>query len=397
MEPAEPVASSATDVAPEIGAQPGGRILLAAGGTGGHIYPAIALAEALHEIAPSLKIQFCCGARPAELQIYRREGIRPWVMPVSHNRPGLVERLRFIQRMLASWRKTRRRLRRHPVKVAVGFGSYVSFPPLLAARMSGARLILHEQNVRPGTANRLLAPLARWIGVADEAALKGFPAARTGVVGNPVRLAMLKPIDRAEARRYFRLGQDRLVCLCLGGSQGAVGINRMLMDLLARLAAEPGHAGRWQLLWSTGPAHFSEVSQAIRRIDGLPPNEHVLTPYIERMAMAYAAADLVLGRAGALTLAELTALGKPAVLVPLPSAKGGHQESNARQLAARGAAVVIDQNDPEASAKLHDYMERWALEPQLLEEMGAAARRLGRPHAAAELARVVMDVLRETR
>jgi UDP-N-acetylglucosamine--N-acetylmuramyl-(pentapeptide) pyrophosphoryl-undecaprenol N-acetylglucosamine transferase len=371
------------------------RVLLAAGGTGGHIYPAVALAEALRRMAPDLEIQFCCGARPAELQIYRRLAIQPWVMPVSHHRPGLPEGAKFLWQMLASWRMARRLLRERPVAVAVGFGSYASVPPLLAARLAGARLVLHEQNVRPGIANRLLAPLARWIATAETPGGRAFPPARTRVVGNPVRVEMLQAADRQEARRHFRLGGDRLVCLCLGGSQGAVGLNQLLLELTGRLARGESAAGRWQLLWSTGPAHFKPLTEATRNF-GIDPSEHTLTPYIERMGLAYAAADLVLARAGALTLAELTALGKPAVLVPLPTSAGGHQAVNARKLVEAGAAVVLLQDEPEAAAKLEGWLTEWAQAPEKLAKMAEASRRLGKPEAAKELAGLVMGLLEES-
>jgi UDP-N-acetylglucosamine--N-acetylmuramyl-(pentapeptide) pyrophosphoryl-undecaprenol N-acetylglucosamine transferase len=369
-------------------------VLLAAGGTGGHIYPAIALADALTELDPGVRIKFCCGARPAELQIYRRLKIHPWVMPVSHHRPGLIEKCRFVSRMLASWRKSRRRLRRFPVDVAVGFGSYVSAPPLLAARMSGAMLVLHEQNLRPGVATRWFAPLARWIAVAEQPIGGRLPADRVRVVGNPVRAEMLRPVDREEARKFFRLHPDRLVCLCVGGSQGAAGLNRLLLELIGRMAQPESMAGRWQLLWSTGTEQFKSMTQAVANM-GPESGGHLLEPYIERMELAYGAADLVLARAGALTLAELTALGKPAVLVPLPSAKGGHQDQNARRLVDAGAAVLLPQDDPQSPAQLETWLSQWAQVPETLEQMSRASKKLGRPDAAKELAKLVLELAGE--
>jgi UDP-N-acetylglucosamine--N-acetylmuramyl-(pentapeptide) pyrophosphoryl-undecaprenol N-acetylglucosamine transferase len=369
-------------------------VLLAAGGTGGHIYPAIALAEAIAELDPAVKIKFCCGARPAELQIYHRLKIRPWIMPVAYNRPGILWRCRFIGQMLASWRKSRRRLKRRPVDVAVGFGSYVSVPPLVAARMRGACIVLHEQNLRRGTANRLLTPLARWIAMAGEPAGDRPPAKRTRIVGNPVRASMQKPGDRDAARKFFRLKPDRLVCLCVGGSQGAVGLNRLLLNLIGRMLQAESHAGRWQLLWSTGMTNYQAMTEAIKSM-GSEAGDHILAPYIERMDLAYASADLVLARAGALTLAELTALGKPAVLAPLPTAKGGHQEENARRLVQAGAAVLLSQDAPEAPAQLETWLSAWAQAPETLEEMSRASRALGRPGAAKELARLVLELAGE--
>jgi UDP-N-acetylglucosamine--N-acetylmuramyl-(pentapeptide) pyrophosphoryl-undecaprenol N-acetylglucosamine transferase len=166
------------------------------------------------------------------------------------------------------------------------------------------------------------------------------------------------------------------------------------MELIVRLSREEGPAARWQLLWSTGTAHFKEMADAMAKC-GIDAEEHALTPYIERMGLAYAAADLVVARAGALTLAELTALGKPAVLVPLPTSKGGHQLGNARRLAESGAAVALPQNDPNAAQKLAQWLGRWAADPTELAAMAEASRRAGRPQAARELAELVLAALAE--
>ena len=368
------------------------RVLLAAGGTGGHITPAVALAEALAELAPDLQIQFCCGNRPTEVQLYRRLGLDPWILPVPYNRRGLANRARFVGNMLAAWRRARRLLRESPVQVAVGFGSYVSVAPLLAARAGGARLVLHEQNARPGMANRILAPFARALATASPLSQRLPLAPPARVVGNPIRKEIIRGADRAEARAFFRLRPARPVCLCLGGSQGAAGINQIALELLQRLRESEGPAARWQLLWSTGPAHFERVWQALQSI-GMDPAEHMVSPFIDRMALAYAAADLVLARAGALTLAELTALGRPAVLVPLPTAAGGHQAVNARRLARAGAAEIIEEADPRAAEKLEALLEKWAAEPETLESMAQAARQQGRPEAARDLAQLVLEVV----
>jgi UDP-N-acetylglucosamine--N-acetylmuramyl-(pentapeptide) pyrophosphoryl-undecaprenol N-acetylglucosamine transferase len=215
---------------------------------------------------------------------------------------------------------------------------------------------------------------------------------RTRVVGNPVRAGLLKPADRAEARRFFRLRPEGPVCLCLGGSQGAQGLNRILFDLIGRINDPDSGAGAWQLLWSTGPDHFQSATQALRGME-VDPAAHSLNPFIEEMALAYAAADVVVARAGALTLAELTALGLPSVLVPLPTAAGGHQARNARALERAGAAEVIEQADPRAAARLETLLAQWAARPDLLAAMARAAAAQGRPQAGLELAQLVLDLL----
>lgn len=383
--------SEASRTQEAVGVEASGRVLLAAGGTGGHISPAIALSEALGRIAPGVEVQFCCGHRPTELQLYRRQGIRPWVLPVAHNRPGLLRRLGTLGRLMAAWRRTRRLLRAHPVAVAVGFGSYISVPPMLAARSVGASLIIHEQNVLPGRANRMLAPLARVIATACEPAKGQFNPAKVRVVGTPIRASFLKPVDPAEARDFFRLSADKPVCLVIGGSQGAMGINQILLDLAGRMRGPDSPAGRWQLLWSTGPVHYQPVMKGLRQM-GVDVCGHSINPFIEEMAMAYAAADLVVARSGASTQAELTVMGRPAVLIPLPHA-GDHQRLNAQRLEQVGAAHIIEQGDPRAAEKLESMLGRLDTQPVLLERMRRAARSNGFPDAAERLARVVLDFL----
>ena len=366
-------------------------ILLAAGGTGGHIYPAVALAEALREEAPEVAICFCCGNRPSERQLYKRLGIDPWVLPVSHHRSGFANRLRFVRQMHAAFWRARGLIRKQPVRIAVGFGGYPSVPPLLAARLSGASLAIHEQNVRPGAANRLLAPLTRLVATGLPTPEGALPADKTKLVGNPVRTSILRRMDRREARAFFRLEGDRPVCLCFGGSQGALGVNRLVLSMLGRAQTEGGSAARWRLLWSTGPTHYNEVVRALTEM-GVDPAEHTINPYIDEIATAYSAADLVVARAGALTLAEIGTVGVPAVLVPLPIATGGHQAINARRLAQDGAAEIVEEADPRAAERLESLLGKWATAPELLERMADAARAQGRPHAARDLARLVLDL-----
>ena len=365
------------------------RILLAAGGTGGHIYPAVALAEALRQLDGTIEIQFVCGNRPSEWHLYRRLGIEPWVLPLGHGRPGMLARAALGGRLVSAVGRARRLLKARPVSVAVGFGSYISAAPLIAAWSRGARVILHEQNVVAGTANRALAPLAQVIATAQDETFGFMGTRKLRPVGNPLRPEILRPIDRAEARRYFRLGQEGNVCLCIGGSQGASGLNRLLLDVLHRMQDLQSPAASWQLLWSTGPQHFEAVTGELRmaRYD---LHEHSINPYIDEMARAYAAADLVIARAGAMTQAELTALGKPAIFVPLPHA-GGHQRANAMRLVRAGAAAMVEQGEPDAIGRLETILGELAAAPDKLKAMGEAARGLGRPGAAEALARLVLE------
>ncbi len=367
------------------------RVLLAAGASGGHIMPAVALAEALTELAPHVQLQFVSGNRSTELQIYRRLKIEPWVLPVPHNRPGFSQRVKFLGQMSAAWRQSRQLLKAHPVKVAVGFGGYISAPPMLAARLAGARLALFEPNVHPGAANRLLAPFAKLVACAEETKWDVFPHAHTRPIGNLVRQSFLHPVAKADARSFFRLRPDRMVLLCTGGSQGAAKVNRILLDLARRINELESPASRWQLLWSTGHAHYQQVMQGLKDL-GINPADHSINPFIEEQSTALSASDAVLTRAGALTLAELTVVGRPAIIMPLAGGYG-HQLYNARRMQEAGMAEMLDENDPQAGDKLEALLGAWAEYPETLEKMSAAARVLGRPHAARQMAELVLELL----
>lgn len=360
-------------------------VWLAAGGTGGHIYPALEVGRALREAAPRLSVRYFCGARPGELAIYHDQGLDPVVLPMTGRRPGLPNQLRFARELFAAWRQCRALARRHRPRVAVGFGGYPSAPALWAARSAGAATMIQEQNAFPGLANRLLARRAARIFAGLPVEHPALITDKTQVTGNPVRRELLEPPDRDEARRDFGIPPEARVALCFGGSLGAVGLNRLILKVL-----ESESARRWQWLWSTGPDHYESVKRQLEKAQGGADGVH-LQPYLSEMNRAYAAADLVICRAGALTLAEIAALGKPSILVPLPTSASDHQRANARRFEAEGAAVLVEQNDPEAGQKIVTCLEQFESVCDKLGALGEAARRLGHPDAARE---IVSNILR---
>lgn len=360
---------------------------MAAGGTGGHIYPAIALGQALRDRDPAIQIHYCCGNRPGELEIYRAAGIDPVVLPLSGNRPGIANRLRFASEVWAAYRTASAEVRSFRPQVAVGFGSYVSVPALVAARRSGAVTVIHEQNATPGLANRWLSRRAALILTGIPVAPGVFPEAKTRLTGNPIRKELLAPIDAKLAKRALGLSEAEPVCLCFGGSLGAARVNRMLLAAIQEVAP----ATRWQFLWAAGPANFEVIRKEIQAKPEIAARV-TLMAYLERMDYAYAAADLVVCRAGAITLAELTALGKPSILIPLPTAAAGHQRSNAEVLAAAGAALVIDENEPGGVEKMSTALMKLGQSCDMLLGMSQAARRLGSPDAARKMVEAIAQL-----
>ncbi len=353
------------------------RVLLSGGGTGGHLYPALAIAEALRRRRPEVEILFVGGDR-IESRIVPQEG---WAFqPIAAR--GLPRRL-SPSALLASGvtafgvAQAGRILWRWRPDVVVATGGYVCVPVGCAAAIFRLPLLIQEQNLRPGLATKILARWARCASLPHPDAASRLPAARLEVTGVPVRRRALEG-DRARGMARWNLTADRLTLLVIGGSQGAGSLNRAVSRLGDLLMYEK----RLQILHHTGGADLHAVLEAIghREHVGPPALRHIAVPFLDPIGDAYACADLVLCRAGASTLAEITAWGLPAVLVPDPHAER-HQEENAAVLARAGAAVRLGDVDLDGtalvemvSALLDDRPRRAA--------MAVASRGLGRPNAA---------------
>ncbi|RME24971.1 MAG: UDP-N-acetylglucosamine--N-acetylmuramyl-(pentapeptide) pyrophosphoryl-undecaprenol N-acetylglucosamine transferase, partial [Deltaproteobacteria bacterium] len=288
-------------------------IALAGGGTGGHVYPALAMGRALQ--ARGHRLLYLGEADRLEGRVAPAEGISFHEVPVArYPRAGVWTRAAFLGQLGASVTATRRLLRGLEVDAVLGVGGYIMAPTVLAAASLGIPTAIHEANVTPGLANRLCARVADLVLLTYEATADRLPARRDPVVvGCPVNPAILAG-DRSAALRRYGLADDRPVLLVVGGSLGAARINDI--GLAAARASR-----RWQIIFVTGPRYHAEVAAAL----GPPPPGVALVDYEDRMADAYAAADLVLCRAGSSTLAELTALGKPSILVPSPNVTDNHQ------------------------------------------------------------------------
>jgi UDP-N-acetylglucosamine--N-acetylmuramyl-(pentapeptide) pyrophosphoryl-undecaprenol N-acetylglucosamine transferase len=359
------------------------KVLIAGGGTGGHLFPGIAVAEALRERGVT-DVLFVSAGRAGWREAIERAGFAWRSLPVRGfgRRPGLAH-VAFPLRLAASLVVAGALVVSFRPSAVVGTGGYVSGPVVAMAWLFGVPVLLLEQNTVPGATTRIAARFAREIHVAygeSEARLPRGARERVRVSGNPVRASLLG-FDRAAARTALGLAGDAPVLLVLGGSQGAAALNRAVHGALA---AGAEWAQRLQLVVQTG-AHdaldWESVRGAALRL--------VVRPFFHAVGEAYAAADVVFCRAGATTLAELTALGKASVIFPYPHATADHQTRNAELLAAAGAARVVSESDlspervaSEVSAIVGDAERRHAME--------AAARALGRPDAAARVAEAVL-------
>jgi len=316
-------------------AEHGLRVLIATGGTAGHIEPALAVADALVEMAPATGILVMGSPRGLETSLVPARGYELVTVPaVPLPRKPNMDLVKLPWRLVGAVQAARRVLRERHIDVVVGFGGYASLPAYLAARRR-IPVVVHEANARAGIANKIGARYA----VAVAAAVPGSGLDGAVVTGNPVRRS-ISELHRAElrgeARRHFGLDPDAPAVLVTGGSQGAQRINTAVRACAGDFAT----AG-------IGVLHHHGRKNVLEPTDQRPP--YVLTPYIERMDLAYAAADLVVARAGAMTVAELGAVGLPAVYVPLPHGNG-EQRLNAAQALASGAAIAVDDADFDAGA-----------------------------------------------
>ena len=345
-------------------------VLMMAGGTGGHVYPALAVATEL--LSRGYRVEWVGTARGLEHRVVPAAGIALHYLPVRgvRGKNVLHKLLALLSLVLSSMQALWLVFRRAPGCV-VGMGGYVAGPAGVAAWLLRKPLLIHEQNAVAGTTNRMLAPLATRI-------LAGFPGAfgeeiASILVGNPVRRELL---EMRAARAYDYTGQRPLRLLVVGGSLGARPINEVLPGAIHRLVRGPDQV--LEVWHQTGEGHDSDVRR--RYGDTLDQGVKV-APFIENMAGAYALADLVLCRCGALTIAELAIMGRPSIVVPLPHAIDDHQTANARALTDCGAATLLRQSDMTEDSVvglLRDFLNN----PQRLSTMAAAAFAAATPDAA---------------
>lgn len=355
--------------------------VMAGGGTGGHLYPGIAVADALRRRDPALEIVFFTTQRSLDATLLDPRGYRRVEQPV---RPFTVHPLR-VAGFLASWRASvqaaRRWLRENDVHAVLGLGGYAAGPPVVAAHRLGIPTAILNPDAVPGRANRHLARYARRVVLqwADSRAL--FPARTVcEVLGCPIRTGFAEA-SASDARRHFGLDPERPVLLVTGASQGASTVNDVLPVIWREFRANHDH---WQMLHLSGTQHEERVRAAYGDVAA---GDVRVVGFTEEMPLALAAADAVISRAGASTLAELTAAGVPSVLLPYPYHRDRHQHRNAEVLVRAGAAELIeDQRDARTTAApLLAALERLA-DAGVRAEMAAAAKKLGRPNAAEAVA-----------
>ncbi|AGM04886.1 undecaprenyldiphospho-muramoylpentapeptide beta-N-acetylglucosaminyltransferase [Amycolatopsis keratiniphila] len=352
-------------------------VVVAGGGTAGHIEPALALADAVMRLRPDAKVVALGTQRGLENKLVPARGYPlELIPPVPMPRKPTPELLKMPLKVRDAVKRTREVLDRVGADVVVGFGGYVALPAYLAAR-GRTPIVVHEANEKPGLANKVGARFAVRVAVA----VPGTPLAKAEVIGIPLRRSITsldRAALRAEAREHFGLDPDAPTLLVFGGSQGAVSIN----GAVAGAAKEFADAGVGVL-----HAHGPKNTLVVQEFPGRPA--YVPVPYLERMDLAYAAADAVLCRSGAMTVAEVSAVGLPAVFVPLPYGNG-EQAVNARPAVEAGAGLMVDDADL-TPAKVAELVIPLVSDADRVAKMSAAAVGLGHREADETLAKIVLE------
>ena len=360
------------------------KVLIMAGGTGGHVFPALAVAERLR--AQGAQVSWLGTAKGIEsnlvpkagftLHFIRVEGVRGRGLVGLLKAPFLITKAVF--QALAIMRKAQ-------VDVVLGFGGFASGPGGVAAKLSRLPLVIHEQNAVAGTTNRILSHLATRVMSAFDGAFKNADALKVQVVGNPVRTAIYKLAPVSERYTARAKENSRLRLLVLGGSLGAKAINELVPAAIATMDA----LSRPEIWHQAGMAHRESTSASYKQLQ----LEARVDAFIDDMAGAYAWADMIICRAGALTVSELMAAGVAAILIPLPTAIDDHQTWNAKILANAGAAISCPQRELTA-AKLASLLSTELSNRQILMAMAEKAQQLAKPDAAAQVADLCVEVAR---
>ena len=351
------------------------KVVISGGGTGGHIFPAIAIADALKRRFPKADILFIGAKGRMEMERvpkagYPIEGL--WISGFTKDLSALS--LPF--KLVSSLTKACRILKRFQPDVVIGVGGFASGPTLKAANWLGIPTVIQEQNSYPGKTNRNVGKKAKAICVAYDHLDQWFPAEKIHFTGNPLRANITLNGTRQEAAAFFSLDATKPVALLVGGSQGALGINK---GISAQLAAFKD--SDLQLIWQTGKTYITQAQEEVKAL-GLE-NQVKPTVFIERMDLAYGLADMVISRAGAMSISELALVQKPVIFVPLPTAAEDHQTKNAQQLVDAEAAIMVRNADTEKD--LIPTLFRLKDDHELQAKMSANIGKFARPNAANDI------------
>lgn len=364
------------------------KVIVSGGGTGGHIFPALSIADGIKQQHPDVDILFVGALGRMEMDIVPKAGYQIIGLPVK----GLIRKITFqnvviLYQLWKSLRLSRKIVKDFKPDVVVGVGGYASGPLIRSAAAQNIPAVIQEQNSYAGVTNKLLAKKAQKICVAYDKMERFFPADKIVFTGNPIRKALLQELpNKQEALNSFNIRQNKRVVLVIGGSLGARSVNRGMQNGLALMKANPDVF----FIWQTGKSNYSAIQQAL---GADVPKNVMVTKFIDKMDYAFAAADIIVSRAGAGTISELCLVGKPVILVPSPNVAEDHQTKNAMALVDKDAAILLKDKDAETQlvATALEYLGK----ANELEQMSKNIKLLAKPDATKTIVDVVLKQVRK--
>jgi UDP-N-acetylglucosamine--N-acetylmuramyl-(pentapeptide) pyrophosphoryl-undecaprenol N-acetylglucosamine transferase len=359
------------------------RVIISGGGTGGHIFPAVAIAKTIQHQHPDAAILFVGALGKMEMEKVPAAGFEIVGLPIV----GIQRRLTWKNllvpfKLLASMWKARQIIKSFKPDIAIGVGGYASGPLLRAATSAGVRTLIQEQNSYPGITNRILSKKVNTICVAYPGLEKYFPAAKIVVTGNPVRPEVVDLQGKREkAMQFFKLDSSKKTLLIIGGSLGARTINQAV-----EAAAAKWEQSGLQVIWQTGKGYVEQARKCTASLKHVQAHE-----FIKEMDLAYAAADVVVSRAGAMSISELCLVGKPSVFVPSPNVSEDHQTKNAMALVSHDAALLV--RDADAGNQLCDTVLQLVSDNARMQSLAAASKAMAHDRAAERIVDEVMKLV----
>lgn len=365
------------------------KVIIAGGGTGGHLFPGIALAESLIEKYPEAQIIFVGTPKGLEAKVIPKTGYQLNFISVrGFVGKSLNEKVKSLMSLLKSMFESKNIVDSFSPDIVFGVGGYASFPIVLTASLKKIPTIILEQNTVPGLANKLLSKIVSAVAITYPETMEYFQREKTYLTGTPIRMRILEG-DKQKAKKLFNIEEGRITILILGGSLGARKINKAMTEGLSYLLP---FKNKIQIIHQTGESDYNWVSNEYKNLTF----RATVLPFIYDMVEAYSVADLVISRAGASTVAELTAIGKASILIPYPYAAYNHQEMNARRLLSRGACELIldrELNGEVLAKKINKILTN----PEIMKEMEMASLAFGKPHAGEKIIEIAESLLRRKR
>ncbi|MDQ0244191.1 UDP-N-acetylglucosamine--N-acetylmuramyl-(pentapeptide) pyrophosphoryl-undecaprenol N-acetylglucosamine transferase [Bacillus fengqiuensis] len=362
------------------------KVLVSGGGTGGHIYPALALINEIKKYHREVEFLYVGTEKGLESTIVKRADIPFRSVEISGFKRKLsMDNVRTVINFLKAVQMSKQYIRDFKPDVVIGTGGYVCGPVVYAAHKMKIPTIIHEQNSVPGLTNKFLSKYVDKVAICFEQAAAYFPEEKVVLTGNPRASEVLNQ-DGSRGKESVGLTKGKKAVLIVGGSRGAKPINEAFLEILEKVGGKD-----YEFLYITGDVHYDKVLEEVRKVGN--PENVIIKPFVHNMPEVLAGVDLIVARAGATTLAEITALGLPSILIPSPYVTNNHQEKNARALSDKDAAILCLEQELNGEELLHN-IDRILTNSQLLQEMKQASKRLGISDAANRLYKVMIDLVK---